>query len=164
MKISIQGLKQGVTRHSEKISSSFIEKPYRDFYPNDFLIEIEMDKFERDIRLSIIMESTASFKCDSCLTEYGQGIKLRHQQVYGIGNKPDIEDGEIIYLHRDTIELDLDSLLSEAVILAHPIKLKCTKECKGLCPGCGTNLNNEKCKCGEKGIDPRWEQLRKLIK
>ncbi len=164
MKISIQGLKQGVTRHSEKISSNFIEKPYRDFYPNDFLVEVEMDKFERDIRLSVKMKSTASFICDSCLTEYEKTIDVKVQQVYEIGNKPQVEDGQIVYLTRDTIEIDLDGLLSEAVILAHPIKLKCTQECKGLCPGCGTNLNNEKCKCGEKDIDPRWEQLRKLIK
>ena len=33
------------------------------------------------------------------------------------------------------------------MIMANPAKVLCSKDCKGICPKCGTNLNKEKCKC-----------------
>ena len=164
MKISIQGLKQGVTHYSEKILPEFIEKPYKKFYPNDFMVEVELDKFERDIRLKTVIKSTASFQCDSCLTIFDKHIEIQQQQLFEIGPAPEGLDHEIVYLSHDTIEIDLSSLLYEGVLLNHPIKMQCKDGCKGLCSGCGVDLNKGECICGEKDIDPRWENLRKLIK
>ncbi len=164
MKISIQGLKQGITRFSEKISPDFIEKRYIKFYPNEFTVNAEVDKFDRDIRLKSTAKSKASYHCDSCLKTFEEDIEIKQQQMYEIGPAPEGQDHEIIYLTHDIIEIDLTSLLSEGVILNHPIKMECKEDCKGLCPGCGVDLNIEKCTCEEKDIDPRWEKLRKLIK
>ncbi|KAA3617847.1 MAG: DUF177 domain-containing protein [Calditrichaeota bacterium] len=165
MKISIQSLKQGLTRFSEKIPPDFIEKSYSNFYPEDFFVNVEVDKFERDIRLKLVVKSTANYKCDSCLKDFESNIEIQQQQMYEIGPAPEENsDHEIIYLTRDTIELDLTNLLNEGVVLNHPIKMQCSDNCKGLCPGCGVDLNLEQCICEEGDIDPRWEKLRKLIK
>lgn len=164
MKISIQSLEQGISRFSEIISPDFIEKPYKKFYPNDFTVHAEVDKFERDIRLKIVAKSISSFNCDSCLTVFEDHIEIQQQQLYEIGLAPEGANEDIIYLTPDTKEIDITSLLFEGVVLNHPIKMRCNVDCKGLCSGCGSDLNKEKCFCEEKDIDPRWEKLRNLIK
>ncbi len=164
MKISIQGLKQGVTHFTEKISSGFIEKPYSKFYQKDIIVDLEVDKFDRDIRVKIFLKSTALFECDSCLVNFEQHIQIQQQQLFEIGPVPEGSNEEIIYLSHDTTEINLENLLAEGIVLNHPIRMQCKEECKGLCPGCGIDLNIEKCTCEEKDIDPRWEKLRKLIK
>ena len=42
------------------------------------------------------------------------------------------------------------------------IPLDVDPECKGLCCGCGVNLNVDTCKC-EKEVDPRLAALRQLL-
>ena len=41
-------------------------------------------------------------------------------------------------------------------------KTLCSEDCKGLCPGCGVNLNHEACRC-KKQVDPRLAALAKLL-
>ncbi len=36
------------------------------------------------------------------------------------------------------------------------------KDCAGLCPTCGKNLNEGKCRCPKNKIDPRWSKLAEL--
>ena len=38
-------------------------------------------------------------------------------------------------------------LLKEEILLSLPYKKLCKPDCKGLCPICGTNLNETVCKC-----------------
>jgi hypothetical protein len=43
--------------------------------------------------------------------------------------------------------VNLESILREQVLLTLPLKPLCAETCKGLCPGCGTDLNQETCQC-----------------
>jgi uncharacterized protein len=43
--------------------------------------------------------------------------------------------------------IDLGEEIRQELILANPAKVLCSKDCKGICPKCGANLNKEKCKC-----------------
>ena len=43
--------------------------------------------------------------------------------------------------------IDLGEEIRQEIILANPPKVLCSKDCKGICPKCGANLNKEKCKC-----------------
>ena len=52
----------------------------------------------------------------------------------------------------------------EAVVLEMPIKYLCADSCAGICPGCGADLNEGACGCGDKPADPRWGPLKKLLK
>ncbi len=46
-------------------------------------------------------------------------------------------------------EVDLTDDIREELLLAIPDYIHCTDDCKGLCPRCGANLNDETCTCGE---------------
>ena len=62
----------------------------------------------------------------------------------------------------DGNELDLDEVLSTCFILDMETKFLCREDCKGLCPGCGKNLNEGPCGC-RKQTDPRFAVLEQLL-
>ena len=74
---------------------------------------------------------------------------------------PDESEGVV---HIDTRQmLDLTDVLSQYLLTEEPLKVLCRRDCKGLCPECGTDLNSEKCKCESLAIDPRWGALAGLM-
>ncbi|MCL4445443.1 MAG: DUF177 domain-containing protein [Actinobacteria bacterium] len=57
--------------------------------------------------------------------------------------------------------VDLGPLLREAIWLDLPLVPVCDEDCKGICPGCGEDMNTSECRCVERG-DPRWAILDRL--
>lgn len=72
------------------------------------------------------------------------------------------EDEEIEIVDPGKRGMDLGDRIRDAVILELPVRIYCTTDCKGLCPQCGQDLNQEACSCAEKEVDPRWEGLKKI--
>lgn len=72
------------------------------------------------------------------------------------------QQGELVY--HDGIIVDITNPVREAIILSLPMNPLCREECRGLCAGCGADLNVEPCRCAGAPPDPRWEALRKLQK
>ena len=58
--------------------------------------------------------------------------------------------------------IDLDPLVEEQVVLALPAYPVCRDGCKGLCPVCGQNQNEQACGCDRHVPDPRWAGLEKF--
>ena len=73
----------------------------------------------------------------------------------------DEENDTLLLVENESIELD--DLLREDILLELPTKFLCKPDCKGLCPGCGKNLNEGKCDCSARQVDPRLEVLKQLI-
>jgi uncharacterized protein len=69
-------------------------------------------------------------------------------------------DTEIGYYTGDS--MDLEDSLREQILLAVPIKSLCRYDCKGLCPTCGVNRNQQLCDCDPARPDPRWAALGEL--
>lgn len=61
-------------------------------------------------------------------------------------------------------EIDLAPLLREALVLAIPIAPVCHEGCRGICSGCGAELNSEPCRCEETPADSSWQAALKRIK
>ena len=59
-------------------------------------------------------------------------------------------------------ELDLIPAIREELVLSQSPLALCKTECMGLCPQCGTNLNESSCQCSTEEADPRWDTLRAL--
>ena len=59
--------------------------------------------------------------------------------------------------------LDMSEVVRQYVLNGVPIKPLWREECRGLCPECGTNLNEEKCRCKSVPMDPRWGSLAELL-
>ncbi len=69
----------------------------------------------------------------------------------------DAEGDEDAYLIEDDT-IDLYPLVRDAVLLELPLAPLCRPDCKGLCPWCGTDLNERPCGCVAPK-DPRWATL-----
>lgn len=164
MKVSIQGLKQGISVYREEVPAEFVDQEYAHFYSNPFSVEAIVDKIERDFRVKLVISSTATYICDRCLESFETAFSVEQEQMYKVAPAEIDDDQDTIFLNIDAKEIDFTPLLAEAVVLQHPIKMLCKEDCKGLCVNCGANLNNEKCSCNNNETDPRWDELRKLIK
>ena len=69
------------------------------------------------------------------------------------------EDEEEFVLLVDR-QLDIEDLVRTALILELPSRFLCREDCKGLCPMCGCDLNENPCSCNTKERDPRWDVLK----
>lgn len=120
----------------------------------------------QDIRVVGNFATRVEMPCARCLEPVGAELKEDFDLLYRPlssrkGPKDEVEineaESEIGYYQGDGISLE--DVLKEQVILALPLKSLCKEDCKGLCAGCGKNLNHGTCECGEKPTDPRWEAL-----
>jgi len=46
-------------------------------------------------------------------------------------------------------KIDLTKIVDDAIIINAPTTLLCREDCKGICAGCGVNLNEDDCKCNK---------------
>ena len=60
--------------------------------------------------------------------------------------------------------LELNDVLREFVLLALPMQKLCNENCKGICPVCGQNRNQNECRCQNAADDNRWAALKELRK
>jgi uncharacterized protein len=61
-----------------------------------------------------------------------------------------------------TEEINVTPLIREQVMLALPTRPLCHESCRGLCSGCGVNLNHETCNCVTSTADSRMAIFRTL--
>ena len=98
--------------------------------------------------------------CDRCGTDtkHSHTIALDKSLAASIEG----EESDTILLVPD-MKLDLDELIYSEVLVSLPMKHLCKADCKGICFKCGKNLNEGKCDCPEKEIDPRLAALAELL-
>ena len=97
--------------------------------------------------------------CDRCMEEFDAPKSASFSCVLA-QEKQDMENDDIVLLDHD--EVDLADPAGTAFILDMDTKTLCSEDCKGLCPGCGVNLNREACRC-KKQVDPRLAKLAQLL-
>ena len=99
--------------------------------------------------------------CDRCAAEFDREmvIPIDAVLVTELANEEN-EDEWVFTLEGDSA--DLDDIVRTIFVLNMDSKLLCSDDCKGLCCGCGKNLNFETCSC-EKEIDPRLAALKQLL-
>lgn len=77
------------------------------------------------------------------------------------GSDESDESGSYPFDESDS-ELDMSTAVREEILLEANPYVVCTPDCAGLCPQCGTNLNEARCDCTVDEVDPRWGALRDL--
>lgn len=105
------------------------------------------------------VSSTLELACDRCGKEFSREKTVKLDSLVA-QELEDEENDEILLL--DGAELDLDEVVTTAFVLAMDTKNLCSDDCKGLCPGCGVNLNETPCRCKPE-VDPRLAVLAQLL-
>ena len=111
------------------------------------------------LRLELALDTTLAAVCDRCGEVFDKPFHLDCEYLLAT-ELEDEENDEILLLEDGTV--NLGELSREVFILNMPTKLLCREDCRGLCPGCGVNLNYEVCRC-KKEVDPRLAKLAQLL-
>ena len=97
-------------------------------------IQAEVSKSVATIDIKVDVQGEISFTCSCCLEKFTKDINRQLSFEFPL----------------DTVssEIDLTEQIRQEIILSEiPLKPVCSKNCKGLCPKCGENLNINQCKC-----------------
>ena len=126
----------------------------------DGLYRKRADYLERRFRGSAVpVHSVLDLACDRCGKEFSRE-KIVPLDALVAQELEDEENDEILLL--DGYELDMDEVVTTAFILAMDTKNLCSDDCKGLCSGCGVDLNVDTCRCKPE-VDPRLAALAQLL-
>ena len=127
-------------------------------------VRVKVTTMTEDYLVDLEVDAKGSFVCDRCGEPFEKGVKgkLNILFTYDTITASEGNGDEIRFIEPSTTELDLQQDVVDALLLSLPAKTLCKKSCKGLCPQCGTNLNNSTCSCTSTTADPRWEALKKI--
>jgi uncharacterized protein len=122
----------------------------------------------KDIRLRGHLSAALELQCARCLETVEQKVardfELLYRPLGADAGRDELSvtdaEAEIGYYQGEGILLE--DVLREQVLLALPLKVTCRQDCKGLCPHCGKNLNQEQCGCSAPVEDPRWAGLKDI--
>lgn len=103
--------------------------------------------------------------CDRCLDKFNRESESEFKVFFASSDpntKSEIElsdhDLEIEQIQGE--EIELDDIIKEQIYLTLPIRCTCSGDCKGICPHCGANLNNEDCQCKKESGHPGFAKLK----
>jgi len=127
---------------------------------------VKLSRSGKVVLATIRIEARVKGICARCLESFP--LTLASQFQVSLKPKPDFTPPEEVELSREDLEtdfyegeeIDLSPLVQDQALLTIPPKLVCREDCRGLCPGCGRNINRDTCQCPERKVDPRLESLR----
>ena len=103
--------------------------------------------------------------CHRCLCEFPMELDLPVEMLFSrlAGLKGEVElgpgDMDVSELRGD--ELDTTEVIEGRLAEELPLRALCSEDCRGLCQGCGRDLNQGPCTCAEaERVDPRLAVLR----
>ncbi len=125
-------------------------------------------KIIQDIRIQGGLATSLELSCARCLEPVMQDVKREFDLLYrpqgadAGRDEMSVTDAEAEISYYEGEGILLDDVVREQVLLAAPLKVTCREDCKGLCPQCGTNLNQEQCSCAVAQEEPRWAALKEI--
>ncbi|MFH1217515.1 MAG: DUF177 domain-containing protein [Pseudomonadota bacterium] len=118
--------------------------------------EVHLKRLGERVVVAGKISATVVFECDRCLEKYDQELDSRFNIDLELLDEENVlaeerdhffhdEEMDMDFLHDS--EIDIVDILQQQVILALPMKKMCSEKCRGICPGCGANLNLNECEC-----------------
>lgn len=118
------------------------------------------------------IETCVEVPCSRCLKPAMETLDASFEMTY-VRELPEIEGEEdeagreisaeemgLVLLQGD--EVDLREVVQEQVMLAMPFQPLCVSGCRGLCPQCGAELNEESCRCAPTNFNLKFAALKDL--
>ena len=112
------------------------------------------------------LEGLIEGRCGRCLESYSFPLKKDFDFVLTpepiSARKGELSRDEMGLSFYAAEEINVSPFIREQVLLALPTRPLCAEGCRGLCTGCGVNLNEESCLCETSEDDPRMAFFRTL--
>ena len=161
MQINISNLSEGL--HTYSLSDDAKTLGLSDNLSGPVTAGVTLEKSINQMLLTIEASVKGIFVCDRCTEEFEQEVKSTFQTVYSWEQPEEMEeteeeeDREDYYVLRpDQNMIDIAENVRDYLTLAVPLKLECGKK------GCAIPVLPQKEE--EQSVDPRWAELKKLLK
>ena len=112
--------------------------------------------------IDITATVTGDYKTDCSRCGKGVCEKLVADLFESLDSEFTDIDDECITVNGNVI--DISGSIEAAVFGSIPMQFLCKDDCKGLCPVCGIDLNENECNCEVEVYDPRFAIFRNLSK
>jgi len=128
--------------------------------------EVGRNAAKTDVRGSV--KAPLETDCTRCLTPIRRELDVVFQidfvgrEMLPGSKETHLESNDLDTDILEGDEIDLAEIAREQILLNLPETTLCREDCRGICPTCGTDLNEGDCRCGEDEIDPRWAALKNL--
>ena len=145
-----------------KDTSSFL---YGVSFPSPMKVKGDITNTAGYMRMHLDMSVDYTAECARCLAPVRGEFSLNLEKTVAPRNLlSDLDEDKLDdYAIIEDGFLDMDEQLRAQLEMEFPVRFLCRDDCKGLCQRCGKNLNEGKCDCVEKEIDPRMAPLQKLL-
>ena len=122
------------------------------------ICEVTLESFAGGVMATGTVAAPWEGLCRRCAQPVGGMLRIpvRERFTEPGARYGDPDDDEAYPIVED--ELDLSPMVRDAVVLELPLAPLCRPDCRGLCPRCGADLNEEHCDCVAPR-DPRWANL-----
>ncbi len=128
----------------------------------------EIERVGAKSHLSGVIKTNASLDCTRCLDPIKKHFEFSFRAIFSDPN--DTDTSVEVEVRGDELDesplgggkVDAAEIVREQILLELPEQIFCAKDCKGLCPKCGENLNLIDCKCADEDVDPRWAALKNV--
>jgi len=117
--------------------------------------------------ITLTAEASLSYRthCARCLADVEDTVRFLCEKTVadekGLLRLENTENDDYVQIKGG--KLDLDAPICDEILLSFPMRILCSEDCKGLCAGCGADLNREVCRCTKKEVDPRLAKLAALL-
>jgi len=117
--------------------------------------------------ITLTAEASLSYRthCARCLADVEDTVRFLCEKTVadekGLLRLENTENDDYVQIKGG--KLDLDAPICDEILLGFPMRILCSDDCKGLCAGCGADLNREACRCTKKEVDPRLAKLAALL-
>ena len=141
-------------------------------FPDPLRVTLRIQPAGDLYQLSGRVETRVETPCSRCLKPTLVPLDISFELAY-VRELPEIEGDEdedgrevsaeemgLVLLEGD--EIDLREVVQEQVVLAMPFHPLCAAGCRGLCPQCGADLNEEKCRCAPADFNLKFAALKNL--
>lgn len=100
--------------------------------------------------------------CRRCLKDVRVPVEEDAHFIFSSEGEDSSDDPDVYPFDPHAHLLDIRPAVREVWLLAVPGFVQCRDDCKGLCPACGVDLNDETCDCVPVGSENRWGALRAI--
>ncbi len=163
MKLRLNSLKEGAQTIELTLSKGDLAITDTRFQ-QPILAKLNIYKGTHQITVKGKLNTNLNLECDRCLEPYKLNLEASFQSILSsIKSLSSDIDENVIPITPQTREVDLTPFARDALFIEIPMKKICSENCKGICPGCGKNLNIDTCRCENKKTDDRWKPLENLL-
>lgn len=113
--------------------------------------DVQLMKLPHEINVHVSNLKGKGFgSCSRCLKEVSIPIEIpffEREFIIDLDERNLVPGEEVFYVDKGRSVIDMEAMLREEILLHFPTISLCSDGCKGLCDGCGINLNEAACSC-----------------